>query len=119
MQKQRTTITLEGKLLRKAKHEAVERGISFGDLITIALTQTLNLKNSTYKSKLDYHSSYVRDNIQPSIVYGAHHKTMRSQRQQRLNAAKAFVGSINPKVHPEWSDEKKVLNWQKKIRSEN
>lgn len=95
-------------LLQKIKNDK-----KYSERTQISLSPTLKRIIETKKKlKGESLAEYIRNAIKLRIIIDI------KDNNARKNAAESFVGSGNPKKHPEWKNDRDILNWQRKLRAE-
>lgn len=93
--------------------QKIEKDKNYSERTQISLSPTLRRIIETKKKlKGESLAEYIRNAIKLRLLID-----MKNNHAHK-NAVRLFVGSGDPKKHPEWKTDRDILNWQKKLRAE-
>ena len=81
----------------------------------ISLSPTLRQQIEKLKKPNQSLSEFIRQAVELKINQQEQAQT---DLQDRIKAAKSFIGSVKIEDHPEWSTDEKIMNYQRELRRE-
>lgn len=118
----RTTLSLPDDLLFEIKKKALMERKTLKEIISESLTIYLGKDISSKSSSISLDDSYGAwgkglsgTETLRRVRYG---KTEEEEKKELKLLAKAVIGSVSLKQHPNWQTKQKITSWLKKIRNE-